>query len=241
MRNKFRHAKRIWQYVFPCKILDAIELLKQQLKEANEQISILKKVQCEHEVTLHEIVELRAQNLLLTSKTLQPTLPNPACSILYSLITTLNSLFECKITFSTIHTPIILNSGVTVDERIFSQLQRDPFDRTKSWDQKITNLFAKDVRRALAAAERQMKKEEVGGEQECGRCERLQKGVKEAREEVDLLRFEIGRLENVCRRVNGQKEGRRWGNGEVEEVVVGLKKERREPKRYVPINEDLRW
>ena len=61
----------------------------------------------------------------------------------------------------------------------------------------------------MAAAERQMKKEEVGGEQECGRCERLQKGVKEAREEVDLLRFEIGRLENVCRRVNGQKEGRR--------------------------------
>ena len=69
--------------------------------------------------------------------------------VLGSTLLKLKVLFECPITMDTIQSPVILPSGITIDEKALQNLlntnQKDPFDRSQVCKEKITNRFALDV------------------------------------------------------------------------------------------------
>jgi hypothetical protein len=72
--------------------------------------------------------------------------------ILNSLVAKLKAQLECPINYSPIENPVILKSGITVDENTFDKLDRDPFDNTKKCDQKIKNLFFKEIKEITSHA-----------------------------------------------------------------------------------------
>jgi len=51
--------------------------------------------------------------------------------ILAKLVQKLNDLMMCPIGYMPIKSPVILKSGVTIDEQIFHQLKIDPYDKRK--------------------------------------------------------------------------------------------------------------
>jgi hypothetical protein len=96
----------------------------------------------------HRLAALEAENLRMKSKDGK----KGAEDILSDLINRINDLFEWNIMWSTIVTPVVLKSGNTIDEATFDSLERDPYDRTKMWDEKIYNYFARDLRDVLEEA-----------------------------------------------------------------------------------------
>ena len=63
------------------------------------------------------------------------------------MIEELNDLVICPISQETISSPVLLPSGVTVQEYVFDKLKgsKDPFNRNIIVNDKIVNRFAKNV------------------------------------------------------------------------------------------------
>ena len=80
--------------------------------------------------------------------------------LLWNLIHKIKELYECPVSFSIITRPIILQSGVTIQESCFNELKRkwksDPYDKTLKIAKSIPNRFATKVSEIINEAEKDL-------------------------------------------------------------------------------------
>jgi hypothetical protein len=77
-------------------------------------------------------------------------------NILEGLLEKLSDQLMWPINLIPIKNPVILKSGITIDEDIFKKLDKDPFDSTKACDLTIPNLLAKNLKDIINDTKKQM-------------------------------------------------------------------------------------
>ena len=78
----------------------------------------------------------------------------------FKLIFQLKDFLECPLSFDYLKNPIILPSGLTIDESYFDRLidSKDPYNKQLIVKQKIHNRFAIQVKEIVETSEEQMLK-----------------------------------------------------------------------------------
>ena len=81
----------------------------------------------------------------------------------FELIFQLKNLFDCPLSFDRLKNPIILPSGLTIDESYFDRLidSKDPYNKQLIVKQKIHNRFAIQVKEIVEASEEHMLKQKT--------------------------------------------------------------------------------
>ena len=117
----------------------------------------VKQVEADNQQKQKEISEIK-EAVKIQSITIDKLMSKAKRSIFYKdegyfngayneLVSKLKQLFECPLSLDQLENPIILPSGITIQEEMFNKLknQKDPYDWNLTIKSKVFNRFAKDV------------------------------------------------------------------------------------------------
>ena len=120
----------------------------------------------------------------------------------FDLIFQLKQMFVCPISLDCLSNPVILPSGITINEEFFDKLinKKDPYNNNLIVNCKIHNRFAAEVKEIVEASEKQLINEQLNDKepsidtQDCRKCIQTDFNVEAEEEKI----ADIGQLNSLA-------------------------------------------
>ena len=165
--------------------LQECKRLQQQIQQSIEEIQMLKQL-----LTDQRRLDGFKSNLKGYNK------------ILFDLIFQLKQAFICPLSLDCLSNPVILPSGVTINEEFFDKLinKKDPYNNNLIVNYKIHNRFAAEVKEIIEGCEKQLFSEKLNDKelsidiQDCSKCIQTDFGAETEEEKI----ADIGQLNSLA-------------------------------------------
>ena len=157
------------------KYLQEYKKSKKQAQESTKEIKMLRKLQKDQE---------RLDGFKTNHKGYNKKL--------FDLIFQLKQVFVCPLSLDCLSNPVILPSGVTINEEFFDKLinKKDPYNNKLDVNYKIHNRFAAEVKEIVEACEKQLINEQLNDKepsidtQECSNCTQTDFSIEAEEEKI---------------------------------------------------------